>query len=119
MDPNWIMALIALSAIISPAIVSIIDNRFKYKSKELELSYPNKIQALTSFINIAMQYYVADYFNDTVNYETAKNNLYIYFDNVPTAKISKLKALRAEKKIDEYRETLNSIANVLSQQIHK
>lgn len=119
MDPNWIMAIIAIAAILSPTIVSIIDNIFKYKSKKLELSYVEQRNALNNFVNSAMHYYPKASFNDVIKYETSKNSLYSYFHNVPDEEISKLEVLATESNIAEYKKTLSIISNKLSSQIGK
>lgn len=118
MDPNWIMAIIAISAIFSPAIVSIIDNIFNYKSKKLELEYPNKRNSLTTFVDRAMRVYNTQSFKDVVNYHTAKNDLYIYFNNVPDKLIEKLENTN-KNSFSDYKLTLNSIIKKLSLQINK
>lgn len=119
MDPNWIMAIIAIAAILSPTIVSIIDNIFKYQSKKLEIEYPKQREALSQFIFCAMEYYVGNSFIFTTKYIAAKNNLYVYFSNVPNKKLDKLDLLASSKQLDEYKKCLNSISIELSQQIHK
>ncbi len=119
MDPNWIMAIIAIAAIVSPTIVSVIDNIFKYKSRKLELSYPKQREALSQFVFCAMEYYVGGSFTYTTKYIAAKNNLYAYFSNVPSKEIDKLDELSKSKQLDEYKKCLNNIAIKLSQQIDK
>lgn len=119
MDPNWIMAIIAIAAILSPSIVSIIDNIFKYQSKKLELKYPKQREALSQFVTCAMEFYVGGSYVFTTKYIASKNNLYVYFKNVPSKEIDKLDDLVASKQFDEYKKCLNSIAIKLSQQIDK
>lgn len=118
MDPNWIMAIIAISAILSPAIVSIIDNVFRYQSKKLELKFPKQQEALSNFVSSAMNYYPNGSFSDITKYVTAKNNLYIYFSNVPSKEIDKLDALK-NMELSSYKKCLDSIVIKLSQQIDK
>lgn len=118
MDPNWIMAIIAISAIFSPALVSIIDNIFKYKSKKLELTFPKQREALNQFIHSAMEYYVGGSFTFTTKYISARNNLYAYFSNVPNKDIENLEILVNSRNLDEYKKCLNTIAIKLSQQIN-
>ena len=118
MDPNWIMAIIAISSILSPAIVSVIDNVFKYKFKKLELNYPNKRNALTNFVNQAMSVYNTENFIDVIKYNSAKNDLYIYFNNIPDKLIESLENYN-KKSLSDYKVTLTSIIKKLSQQIGK
>lgn len=119
LDPNWIMAIIAISAILSPTIVSIIDNISKYKSKKLELDYPKQREALSNFISSAMEYYVAESFVYVTKYVAAKNNLYVYFSNIPNKELDKLEELQLSRQLSEYKKCLNNIAIKLSQQISK
>ena len=119
MDPNWIMAIIAISAIISPAIVSIIDNIFKYQSKKLEFKYPNQKNALTDFVNQSMSNYNANDFKKVTGYTIAKNNLYIYFDRVPYKLIEDLENYNEKQLLSDYKNTINLIVKELSQQINK
>ena len=119
MDPNWIMAIIAISAILSPAIVSVIDNIFKYKSKQLELKYPNQRKALSNFVNLAMNTYNASHFGEVINYNIAKNDLYIYFNNVPDELLKKLEDYNDKELLSDYKNTINLIIKELSQQINK
>lgn len=119
MDPNWIMAIIALSAIFSPAIVSIIENLFKYKTKELELSFPNKQKALSTFVEKAMQYFPSDSYGYTAAYVSAKNDLYIFFDISSDSLFKQLENAKNASNSKEYKETLNMIVKRLSQQLKK
>ena len=119
MDPNWIMAIIALAAIFSPAIVSIIDNIFKYKSKQLELSYPNKRKALSDFVSASLNVYVDATYGDMVNYNIAKNNLYVYFDHINDKHFKDLEAYKSKKDLDNYKNVINTVDKELSSQINK
>lgn len=119
MDPNWIMAIIAISAIFSPAIVSIIDNICKYKSKQLELKYPNQRKVLSNFVNLAMNTYNANNFKEVVEYNIVKNDLYIYFNNVPDKLIKDLETYNEKHLLSNYKNTINQIIKELSQQIDK
>ena len=119
MDPNWIMAIIALAAIISPAIVSIIDNIFKYKSKQLELSYPNKRKALNDFVSASLNVYIDSTYGDMVNYNIAKNNLYVYFDNVNDKYFEDLETYKSKKDLSNYKNVVNKVIKELSSQINK
>lgn len=119
MDPNWIMAIIAISAILSPIAVSIVDNIFKYQSKKLELKYPQQRQALSNFVNLAMNTYNATTFKEVVSYNIAKNDLYIYFNNVPDRLIKNLENYNEKHSLPDYKNTINLIIKELSQQIDK
>ena len=119
MDPNWIMAIIALSAIFSPAIVSIIDNIFRYKSKQLELSYPNKRKALMDFVSNALNVYVDSNYRDMVNYNIARNNLYVYFNNVNDKHFEDLEIYKSKRDLTNYKKIVNIVIKELSVQIDK
>lgn len=119
MKPNWIMAIIALAAIISPAIVSVIDNIFKYKSKQLELSYPNKKIALSDFVSNALNVYIDSTYADMINYNIAKNNLYVYFSNINDKYFNDLETYKSKKDLDNYKNVVHKIVKDLSSQIDK
>ena len=119
MDPNWIMAIIAIAAIISPSIVSIIDNFFKFKSKKLELSYPNQREALSSFMSESLLFYLDSTYTDMIKYNMAKNNLYIYFNNVNDKYFKDLDTYKDNSDLESYKNTVNKIVKELSQQIDK
>ncbi len=119
MDPNWIMAIIALAAIFSPAIVSIIDNVFKYKSKQLELSYPNKRKALSDFVSNALNVYASNNYDGIVNYNISRNNLYLYFDKVNDKYFEDLETFKSQRDLTNYKKVVNTIVKDLSSQIDK
>lgn len=119
MDPNWIMAIIAISAILSPALVSIIDNIFKYCSKKIEFKYPNQQKTLTNFVNKSMSCYNTNDFKKVTEYIIAKNDLYIYFNNVPYRYIKNLETYNEKHLLPKYKNTINLIIKELSQQINK
>lgn len=116
---NWILAIIAISAIFSPVIVSIVDNIFKYKMKVFEVDNQNKEQSLAEFVNQAMNYYLANMYEDTVKYIKAKNNLFIYFNGVSNNLFEQLEQYAKNKDFDNYKETINIIVKRLSQQLNK
>lgn len=113
------MAIIALSAIFSPAIVSVIDNIFKYKTKQLELHLPNKQKVLEEFVEKAMNYYPNSSYKNTVEYISAKNNLYVFFDIESDNLFKQLENSKNESNSDEYKNTLNMIVKRLSKQLVK
>lgn len=119
MDPNWIMAIIAISAILSPTVVSIIDNVFKYKSKKLELSSPNQREALSNFVTESLMIYIDSTYADMIRYNIAKNNLYVYFENVNDKYFEELEFFQNKKDLNSYKNVINKIIKELSQQINK
>lgn len=119
MDPNWIMAIIAISAIVSPAIVSIIDNIFKYKSKQLDLYFSNKQKALSLFVEKAMYYYSTEFYKGAAEYIKAKNDLFIYFKINSSGLFKQLEEYAKNQDFDNYKETINMIVKRLSEQLEK
>lgn len=118
MDPNWIMAIIALAAILSPAIVSIIDNVFKYYSKKIELSSPKQQQALSDFVTESFMIYLDSNYADMIRYNIAKNNLYVYFNNVNDKYFEDLETFKSQKDLKSYKNLINTIVKELSSQVH-
>lgn len=119
LDPNWIMAIIAISAIFTPAIVAVIDNIYKYKTKELELFFPNQQKALSNFVEKAMLFYIKQNFNYTIEYTEAKSNLFVYFNIDSDSLFKQLEQYEKEKDIINYKETIHMIVKRLSQQLKK
>lgn len=119
MDPNWIMAIIALSAVLSPTIVSIIDNVFKYKTKQLELYFPNKQKSLSIFVEKAMYYYSTEFYKGAAEYIKAKNDLFVYFEISSNNLFKQLEDYAKNQDFDNYKETINTIVKRLSQQLKK
>lgn len=119
MDPNWIMAIIAIAAILSPTIVSIIDNIFKYKSKKLELSHPNQRSALATFMSESLLFYLDSTYTDMIKYNIAKNNLYIHFKDVNDKYFNDLDSYKKASNLESYKNTVNKIVKELSLQIDK
>lgn len=119
MDPNKIMAIIALSAILSPTAVSIIDNVFKHKSKKLELSTPNQREALSNFVTESLMVFIDSTYADMIRYNIAKNNLYVYFENVNDKYFEELEIFKDKQDLDNYKNVVNKIIKELSSQIEK
>lgn len=81
-DPNWIMAIIALCAIISPIITTIINNIFQARNKRMENYELAKRNALEQYINAL---YSKNYSKNCDNPEElykALNKLYLYFPSL-------------------------------------
>ena len=119
MDSNVILALIALCAIVSPVIVSIVDNICKYNVKKIELKLPKQQEALSKFINIAMRHYCDTMFHEIVEYNSAKNNLYLFFNNVNEIDFDILEEHIKVKDLSAYKLAITEIAEKLSKQIDK
>lgn len=123
MNPDWIMAIIALAAILSPTIVSIIDNIFKYKTRKLELLLPNQQKALNDFALNASKIFRARHYenNDSemTDYNVSKNNLYAYFKNVNENYFNSLHSHTLNGNSFDFDKTLSLLIKELSQQIHK
>lgn len=119
MDPNWIMAIIAISAIFSPAIVSILENIYTSKNKKLELKSPKQQEILSNFVEAALKKYNTCNFNDVIKFDVAKNNLYIYFQHVPSQYISNLETYNDNQQLDKYEECINLIVQSLAEEIER
>ncbi len=115
-----ITSIIALVALISPIITCVINNKYELKKRML-LNYANeKRQALNNFISCTLDYYgdMCTY-RQMSNYTTALNNLYLYFNSIDSSLLNKLEEFRKDKKLPEYKQTLNLIVIDLSKQISK
>ncbi len=119
MDPNWIMAIIAISAVVSPSIVAIVDNVCKYKIKKLDLSYDNKQKALSEFVQQSLMIFTQPTYSDLILYNIAKNNLYVYFKDINEEYFKDLDLIKKQGNLEDYQSVLNKFIKELSSQIKK
>lgn len=127
MDPNWIIAIIAFVAIISPVLTSIIDNIVKYKIKKLDMYEDAKRNALCNFINSAQSAILNSEDSEIVlNYICSYDQLFIYFSELTIDDIKPLDLSRTEannnysdEKFRKANTELTKLVEKLSKQIAK
>lgn len=115
-DSNLVMAIIAVIALISPAITCLINNYFQTKRENMQNYEICKKQALNNFINswIACCKTEDISTNDKLEYYRSLNCLYIYFKNVPSI-VNQLFAVKNHYRLEH----LSFIVSTLSRQIKK
>lgn len=81
-DPNWIMAIIAFCAVISPIITAIINNIYQANNKRLEMYELAKREALSEYIKALYTASSCNSPENISNYFICLNNLRLYFSNL-------------------------------------
>lgn len=88
-DPTITFALIlGITSIISPIIVTIINNHYQLKIKRFDNLELAKRQAIIDFINVTAECTLAD--SDTllekiINFQKVSNQLILFFPNIDTS----------------------------------
>ena len=65
-----------------------------------------------------MNFYLAEFYKDTVEYIKAKNNLFIYFNIESSNLFTQLENYARDKDFENYKETINIIVKRLSEQLN-
>lgn len=109
-----ITSIIALSAVFSPIVTSLIDNHYLSKRENAKNYELAKRQALTDFIGCANNMHQHKTPTPIAKYYSALNNLYIYFSSIPNDVHSLL-----DIEYVKFDKALNNIVIKLSKQIKK
>lgn len=115
-NPDVVMAIIAVIAIISPIVTSVINNHYQTKRENVKNYELAKRQALNNFINSWLACCNKDQIsdNDKLNYYKAFNSLYIYFKDVPDV-TNTLFSIKPQYRVEH----LNFVITSLAKQIRK
>lgn len=115
-NPDVVMAIIAVIAIISPIVTSVINNHYQTKRENVQNYELAKRQALDNFINSWLACCNKDQIsdNDKLNYYKAFNSLYIYFKDVPDI-TNTLFSVKPQYRVEH----LNFVITSLAKQIRK
>lgn len=126
-NPDVVMAIIAIVAIISPIITTIMTNSYQLKIKKLDMYEEAKRNALSEFIASAQ----ATIFNSNdpeimLEYTSCFDKLFIYFSNISLDTIRSFDQARANLANNDTPENfknanieLSKIVITLSKQIAK
>lgn len=95
-DPNWIMAIIAFCAIISPIITAIIDNICKAKNQRLEIYELAKRQALSDYIESSHKVATTHTPENEAKFYIALNKLFLFFPDLPKDDFRKLSEIYSD-----------------------
>ena len=126
-DPNWIMAIIALIAIVSPIVTAIINNYYQIKLKKLDMYESAKRKALSDFVTSAQAAILnSDSKEIVLEYTSNFDKLFIYFNDISTASITPFDRARVEvntdfneKNFQKANKELSIFIEKLSKQISK
>lgn len=120
MDPNWIIAIIGISAIISPTISTWLNNRYQLKLKKIELFEKKKYESIENFTKSVELYYHHRTTTDArTNFESSVSNLFIYFSIYDYSLFDKLKECINSNNYDKTQFAISQIVKLLSSQINK
>ena len=76
-----ITAIIALVALISPIVTTMLNNYYNLKKQKIDTCYSKQCIALDNFIKYTLNYYgEPSTWGDMSSYTAALNNLYLYFE---------------------------------------
>lgn len=123
MSMEWLSYVIAivigLSAVISPIIVSIINNHHNLKLSKLNMFNEARRTSLNEFIEATEEVIISHMETDLCTYFSSLDKLFIYFDNIDLNMFSNLNnALKKNDDSKANRELTNIVQN-LSKQIKK
>ena len=120
MDPNWVIAIIGIAAIVSPIFSTWLNNKHQLKLKKLEFFDKCRYEAVENFTKATEQYYYDRTFVDaTVNFEASISNLFLYFSIPNYSLFDKLKECIAENDYKKTQFALSEIVRYLSSQLDK
>ncbi len=119
LDPNWIVAIIGISAIIFPTISTWLNNYYQLKLKKIDMFEKCKYQAVENFTKSFENYYNHETTRNKIEFESSIANLFIYF-SIPNYKMfDKLKECIKENDYEKTQFALAEIVRYLSSQIDK
>lgn len=113
--------LIAVIALVSPIITTVINNRHQLKLKKIDMYEEAKRKALSEFIENAQEYLLKpSYIEPTVKYYSSLDKLFLYFTDIDLNTFTPFD--KASKNTDDYSTAtieLTKIVQALSKQIAK
>lgn len=114
-----ITAIIALAAIISPIITTVINIIYQSYLKNIEFYKLSKRKALENYITASFNLSANKTADTEANFFIALNNLYIYFPKLKNISYDDLSSFPYASKIDESSYLFQKVINSLSKQIKK
>lgn len=113
--------VIAVIALISPIITTVINNRHQLKIKKIDMYEESKRQALSEFIENAQEYLLnSDYEKPTIKYHSSLDKLFLYFSDIDlNTFISFEKAIKNKDDFSIAMDELTKIVQVLAKQVKK
>lgn len=117
---SWVIAVIlGLSAIISPIVTTVINNKYQSKIKELEMFNESKISALNNFVEATVEVISSHNSEDLTEYFSSINKLFIYFNNLTLDTFNDLSKSLKENNFSKANQCLTILVAYLSNQVQK
>ena len=111
---TWsITAIIAVASLISPIIVTFLNNRHNYKMKKLEIDSKVKQEILSKFTSTITREFNNNFIHN--DFQASLNMLYIYFD-VNDELINNI-VNKKHNNLNEFQKDVNKLMKSLSKQI--
>ena len=102
-----VSVIIALCAIISPILVSIINNHYQLKLKQIEIVKDHKAQAFEAYLN-ALEKCIRDKRNSTlVTYGQAFGNALLYASSSTQSVMIEIDTIISSAPFDSYKVDIN------------
>lgn len=113
--------VIAVIALVSPIITTVINNRYQLKLKKIDMYEEAKRQVLSDFIENAQEYLLnPGYIESTVKYYSSLDKLFLYFSDIDLNTFMPFD--KASKNTDDFSVAtveLTKIVQLLSKQVKK
>lgn len=117
---SWLIAIVVgLSAVISPIIVAIINNKYNSNLSKLNMFNEAKRNSLNEFIEATEEVIISHMETDLCNYFSSLDKLFIYFDNIDLHMFSLLNDALKKNDDSKANRELTNIVQELSKQIMK
>lgn len=112
--------ILLVSSIISPIIVTLINNRQQNKIKKIDIYEDAKRKALSEFIDCSNHFLQnKEYIDLRVKYYSSLNKLFIYFKNINLTTFMQFEILVDKSETRKAILELSNIVHELSKQVHK
>ena len=117
---SWLIAVVVgLSAVISPIVVAIINNKHNSMLSKLNMFNESKRDSLNLFIESTEEVIISHMETDLCNYFSSLDKLFIYFNNIDLTLFSILNDALKKNDDSKANRELTNIVQVLSKQIKK
>lgn len=118
-DPNWVMAIVAIIAIVSPIITAIINNLYQSWLRKIELYEIAKRQAFIEYISASVNVVASKTPENEIAFYKSLNSLYAYFPNIAELKPEALIKPICYSDLIDYNHYSQELIVFLSKQIRK
>lgn len=121
---QWILATIAIVAVVSPCVTAIINNNTQYKISRLNTLYTTKISYINGYFEALAAYIANPITTDTIkDYSSASQKLYVICDSDCRACISQIDSIIYSSDYyeysDEFVKKLSPFMKELSKNLYK